>query len=129
MAKSLQTDIAIIGGGMSAALLARILHNETLLKIDIFEAGAQIGGNHQAINTPFGSMDYGPKIIPNKAEYAGAVKFLGEVLGHKLIEGFDGEIQQRQFFSGFHIAGVGRPLLQGVASFAAAPARSEADGA
>jgi protoporphyrinogen oxidase len=91
MVKTLQTDIAIIGGGMSAALLARILHNKTLLKIDIFEASSQMGGNHQAINTAFGSMDYGPKIIPSKPEYEETVKFLGEILGRDLIEGRNSE--------------------------------------
>jgi len=84
-----QTDVAIIGAGIGASLLAHILQKNTVLKIDIFEATDQSGGQNQALTTLFGALDYGPKVIPNKPEYVEAVKFVEGLLGSTLVNGIE----------------------------------------
>ena len=85
----IQSDVAIIGSGLSAVLLARILYEKTHLKVDIFEASAIAGQNYQSINTPFGAMDYGPRVIPNKDDFQRTINFLGQVVGQSLIDRTD----------------------------------------
>ncbi len=91
MTKTIQTDVAIIGSGIGACILAHQLHKKTLLKIDIFESSPHVGGSLQPIQTPFGAMNFGPKWIPHKPEVLGPLKNLEVLLDRKILGEIDSE--------------------------------------
>ncbi|MFX0540589.1 flavin monoamine oxidase family protein [Roseovarius sp. S4756] len=73
----MQTDVAIIGGGLSGLALARELHRAGV-DFQLFEARDRFGGRIDALRLPGGAIDLGPSWLwPGQPRMAALLNDLG----------------------------------------------------
>ncbi|MFX0545751.1 flavin monoamine oxidase family protein [Roseovarius sp. S1116L3] len=76
-ANDMQTDVAIIGGGLSGLALARQLQNDGI-DFQLFEARNRLGGRIDALKLPGGAVELGPSWLwPGQPRMAALLKDLG----------------------------------------------------
>jgi len=73
----MQTQVAIIGGGLAGLALAKRL-DQTGIDFQLFEARSRFGGRITALQTPTGAVDLGPSWFwPGQPRMAALLKALG----------------------------------------------------